>query len=219
MVKILFMASGNGGTMKFIHQAIQSLHLDFEISAVLTDRHCGASEYSTKCNIPIYVYDKWREQTNEIISNITEIKPDIVITNIHKILPPEIFNCCNAQFINLHYSLLPAFGGVIGFKTLELAKAANTQIIGATCHFVTEEVDAGKVIAQAAIPVDWNEDFDAIGNMIFRVACEVILNGLLIITDKELEKYQKQVDIIYSPLLRYDNGVFDDEFWRIIKEL
>lgn len=219
MVKILFLASGNGGTMKFIHQAIQILHLEFEISAVLTDRHCGASEYSLKCNIPTYIYDRWREQTSDVISNIVEINPDIVITNIFKILPPEIFNCCKAKFINLHYSLLPAFGGVIGFKTLELAKASNTQIIGATCHFVTEEVDAGKVIAQAAIPANWDEDFEAIGNKVFRIACEVIFNGLLIIVDKKIENCKEQVGILYSPILRYDNGVFDEDFWRMIKEL
>ena len=219
MVKILFLVSGNGGTMKFIQQAMDRLHLDFQISAVLSDRNCGASEYSSKSNIPTHIYDRWQEQTNEIISDIIEINPDIVITNIYKILPPEIFNCCKAKFINLHYSLLPAFSGVIGFKTLEMAKAANTQIIGTTCHFVTEEVDAGKVIAQAAIPVNWDEDFNVIGNKIFRSACEVILNGLLIITNKKIENCKKQVDIIYSPILRYDNGVFDEEFWRIIKEL
>lgn len=216
MVKILFLASGNGGTMKFIHQAIQILHLDFEISAVLTDRRCGASEYSSKCNIPTYIYDKWREQTAEIISNIVETKPDIVITNIFKILPPQIFNCCKAKFINLHYSLLPAFGGVIGFKTLELAKAANTQIIGTTCHFVTEEVDAGKVISQAAIPVNWEEDFTVIGDKIFRIACESILNGLMILDNKITGSSQK-TDVIYSPGLRYDNSAFTESFWNYIR--
>ena len=215
-MKILFLASGNGGTMKFVHHAIKELNLEAEIVGVISDRKCGSIIYAQNNGIHAQTFTPWRDRTNEIIEAIKSINPDFVITNIFKILPKEIFNCCKAQFINLHYSLLPAFGGVIGFKTLEMAKEANSRIIGATCHFVTEEVDGGRIISQAAIPVDWNESFDLIGDRVFRIACEVFLNGLLI-SDNIIVGESNNSKVLYSPRLRYDNSVFTETFWTKIK--
>lgn len=215
-MKIVFWASGNGGTMKFVHQAIKELSLDAKIVAVISDRDCGSVEYARKNGIPTRVIIPWRERTNEIVKDIQSFDPDYVVTNIFKILPKEIFNCCKAKFVNLHYSLLPSFGGVIGFKTLELAKEVNSQIVGATCHFVEEEVDGGKIISQAAIPVDWNEDFAVIGDRVFRIACEAFLNGLMIL-DNKITGSSKTSTVIYSPSLRYDNSVFTEVFWNYIK--
>lgn len=219
MKKIVFLASGNGGTMKFLHQASIELQLDFSICGVISDRYCGSVTYSKDNSIPTYVFDNWRNQEVEIISTIRELNPDVVITNIFKILSPSLFMCCNAKFINLHYSLLPAFGGVIGFRTLTLAKEANARIIGATCHYVNEIVDAGKIISQAAIPVNWEDDFDKIGNSIFRIACEIFLNALLVIYDIRLNCSSSYSSVLYSPELRYDNSIFDEEFWNKINNL
>ena len=202
--------------MKFVHHAINTLQLDAEIVAVISDRECGSIDYAEKNGIPTKVFKPWRELTEDIVEAIKSFSPDFVITNIFKILPKEIFNCCDAQFINLHYSLLPAFGGVIGFKTLEMAQAANSQIIGATCHYVTEEVDGGKIISQAAMPVEWDEAFDAIGDKVFRIACKTFLNGLLVVDGKSQGR-SNYSGVIYSPELRYDDSVFTESFWTTIK--
>lgn len=215
-MKILFLASGNGGTMKFIHQTSKTLNLDFNICGVISDRNCGSTIYSQQNGFPTYIFNSWRNQEEEIIATIRNLGPDVVVTNIFKVLSSDIFNCCNAQFINLHYSLLPAFGGVIGFKTLELARESNTRIIGATCHYVNEQLDGGRIISQAAIPVDWNEDFSVIGNKIFRIACETILNALLILNRMHIGDSSNS-EVIYSPALRYDNKIFGEDFWNLIK--
>ena len=217
-MRILFLASGNGGTMKFVHQAMRKMKIDGEVVAIISDRECGAIDFARKQFIPYKVFIPWKEKIEEIVEEIKKYSPDIVVTNIHKILPSEIFNCCNAQFINLHYSLLPAFGGVIGFKTLEMARDANTRIIGATCHYVNENVDGGKIISQAAISVDWENDMDKIGNKIFRIACESILNGILIVSEIQIGESSNN-EVIYSPKLRFDNSVFSESFWEQISLL
>ena len=218
-IKLLFLVSGNGGTMKFFHKAIEKLKIDASIVAVIADRECGAVDYAIKNHIPTIVFKHWKEETAAIANEIRLNRPDIVVTNIYKILPSEMFKCCNARFLNLHYSLLPAFGGVIGFKTLEMAKEANTQIIGVTCHYVSEKVDAGKVISQAAIPVEWDAPFDVIGNRVFRIACECFLNGLLLVCNQRIGHSSFNNNVIYSPQLRYDNSLFTESFWHLIKEL
>ena len=217
-MKILFLASGNGGTMKFIHQASKILDLDFSICGVISDRKCGSSIYSHENGFPTYVFDSWRNQEEEIIATIRHLNPDVVVTNIFKILSSDIFSCCHAQFINLHYSLLPSYGGVIGFKTLELARESNSRIIGATCHYVNEQLDGGRIIAQAAIPVDWNEELSLIGNRIFRIACETILNALLLLNRMHIG-VSSNSGVIYSPDLRYDNKKFGEDFWNLIRSL
>lgn len=217
-IKILFLVSGNGGTLKFVHHAMKTLNLDAEIVAAISDRECGAIDFSCKIMIPCHIFKPWKEKLHEITEEIIKYSPDIVVTNIHKILPIEIITCCNAKFVNLHYSLLPAFGGVVGFKTLELAKEANTKIIGATCHFVTEDLDGGDVISQAAIPVDWNDSFNEISNKVFRIACESILNGILILSDTMIGE-SEQDGVIYSPKLRFNKAIFSDSFWNMISKI
>lgn len=197
---------------------MRELNIKAEIVTVISDRDCGAIEYAKRNDIPNKIFKPWRDKTIEIIAEIRKWTPNIVITNIHKILPVEIFSCCNAQFINLHYSLLPSFGGVIGFKTLDLAREANTRIIGATCHYVTEDLDGGQVISQAAIAVDWDKDSEIIGNRVFRIARETILNGILIISGNVIGSSSIS-DAIYSPELKYDNSKFSESFWDMISTL
>jgi len=218
MKKILFLASGGGGTMKFVHLVSQMIEVPFEIVGVLADRECGSTEYCKKNNIDYKIIEPWKKRIEEAVLYIMEIHPDIVVTNIHKILPREVFTCCNAKFINLHYSLLPSYGGVIGFKTLELAKKNNARIIGATCHEVTEIVDGGKILAQSAMAVDWSRDYNSIGNSIFRMACKTILTEIMSICGMN-EEYEANDDFIYSPTLNYDDSFMTEDFWNQIRSV
>ena len=57
------------------------------------------------------------------------------------------------RIINIHPSLLPAFAGGMAPKPQADALAAGVKIAGCTVHVVTEDVDAGPIIAQATVPV------------------------------------------------------------------
>lgn len=200
--------------MIFVNLASKMIDAPFKVVGVYADRECDAIEYAKEEGIITWVFKPWREMTDLIVDNIRELNPDIVVTNISKILPSEIFRCCQAQFINLHWSLLPAFGGVIGFKTLELAKQKNSRIIGATCHYVTEELDGGTIIAQGAIPVDWNDNIDDISRNVFRTACKVLLNAMYVITDST-NHFSASDGFMYSPSLSFDDKFINDEFWSM----
>ena len=54
MNNIVFLVSGNGGTLKFIYEAIKVFRLNIKIKAVISDRDCGATNFSIKNNIPTH---------------------------------------------------------------------------------------------------------------------------------------------------------------------
>ena len=56
------------------------------------------------------------------LKELNKLNPDVIITNIHKIIDSDTLNMFPSKFINLHYSLLPSFAGYIGMETVEKAK-------------------------------------------------------------------------------------------------
>lgn len=214
--KITFLSSGNGGTLKFLYYAIELFKLPFEINIVIADRNCGAIEFAKKNNINSIIINYSKNNDSELIEELKKIKTDIVITNIHKILTSRVLNSTTADFINLHYSLLPAFGGLIGMKTVDEAKKQNCQFIGATCHEVTEELDKGKIICQGLYSVDWKEDITLIYDRVFKIACISFLNGLMAKYATKEEKYNSKLGV-FNPKCCFDVDIIDSEFWAKLK--
>ena len=217
MKNICFLVSGGGGTMKFIDKAIHHLSLPYNISCAIADRECGAINYCISNSIPSIVLHNWKEDDITIEHTLQMYSPDIVITTVHKKISQEIIMSSQAIFINLHYSLLPAYGGVIGFKTLALAKEKQAKIIGVTTHHVTDELDGGNIIAQAAMPVDWSDTLESIGDKIFRMACLTILNTIIRIFNPVETDIENPKDTIYSPKLCFPEDGFSDSFWNSLK--
>jgi phosphoribosylglycinamide formyltransferase 1 len=217
--KILFLSSGNGGTIKFLFYAIKKLRLEtkFDIIKVIADRECGSIEFAQKVGLTNLVIKYNRQNINELYDQIAITnKPDIVITNIHKVLDKEIISIPNINFINLHYSLLPAFEGMIGMKTIEEAKKRNVKFIGTSTHWVNEVVDQGPIICQSSYPVNWDQDsIKDVEQIIFESACLCLLNTLYYDGDQSIVKYQ---EVLYNPGLTFNPGVFDEYFWNEVKK-
>jgi formyltetrahydrofolate deformylase len=82
----------------------------------------------------------------------------IVLAKYMRILTPSFVSAYPEKIINIHHSFLPAF---IGANPYKQAYERGVKIIGATAHFVTDDLDEGPIIAQDVIPVnhrlDWRE--------------------------------------------------------------
>jgi formyltetrahydrofolate deformylase len=74
----------------------------------------------------------------------------IVLARYMRILSGGFLDRCGCPLINIHHSFLPAFAGADPYKA---ANERGVKLIGATAHYVTEELDAGPIIAQETIPV------------------------------------------------------------------
>ena len=69
----------------------------------------------------------------------------VVLARYMQILPPELCARYAGRVINIHHSFLPSFAGA---KPYHQAYQRGVKLIGATCHYVTEELDAGPIIEQ-----------------------------------------------------------------------
>jgi phosphoribosylglycinamide formyltransferase 1 len=74
----------------------------------------------------------------------------VCLAGYMRVLSPWLVRAWSGRMLNIHPSLLPAFPGL---HTHEQALAAGVKLHGCTVHLVTESVDNGPILAQAAVPV------------------------------------------------------------------
>jgi formyltetrahydrofolate deformylase len=78
--------------------------------------------------------------------------PDaIVLARYMQVIPPDLCDAWAGRLINIHHGFLPSFRGA---RPYHQAYTRGVKIIGATCHYVTAELDAGPIIDQDVIRVD-----------------------------------------------------------------
>ena len=75
----------------------------------------------------------------------------VVLARFMQVLPSELCEHWAGRAINIHHSFLPSF---VGARPYHQAFARGVKLIGATCHYVTAELDAGPIIEQDVIRVD-----------------------------------------------------------------
>ncbi|GGK02550.1 formyltetrahydrofolate deformylase [Lentibacillus kapialis] len=79
----------------------------------------------------------------------------LVLARYMQILTPSFVECFQDRIINIHHSFLPAF---VGARPYERAYDRGVKLIGATSHFVTNELDEGPIIEQDIERVDHRDD-------------------------------------------------------------
>lgn len=91
-----------------------------------------------------------------LAAEIDALAPRLVaLAGFMRILTPGFVARYRGRLLNIHPSLLPAFPGL---DTHRRALAAGVKVHGCTVHFVTEALDHGPIVAQAAVPVRADDD-------------------------------------------------------------
>jgi phosphoribosylglycinamide formyltransferase-1 len=155
---IVILISGRGSNM----QAIAEAGLPVNIAAVISNR-AGANglDYAKSRGIPTAVvahgdYASREQFDRALAAAIDAHAPQLVVlAGFMRVLTPWFVGHYAGRMINIHPSLLPAFPGT---DTHRRALEAGVKMHGCTVHFVTAEVDAGPIIAQAAVPVLDDDD-------------------------------------------------------------
>ncbi|GAB3864593.1 formyltetrahydrofolate deformylase [Hymenobacter segetis] len=113
-------------------------------------------DLTRKFNLPFHYLphaDRSRETHEaEVLAVLAQYQPDfVVLAKYMRILTSEFVAHYSNRLINIHHSFLPAF---VGASPYAQAYARGVKIIGATAHFVNEQLDQGPIIAQNVIPID-----------------------------------------------------------------
>lgn len=141
--------------------------LEVEIPFILSN-HEDLSYVAAQFEIPYYhvpfTKDIRSEAEQEQLKLLAEHQIDfIVLARYMQIVSSTIINVYPHKIINIHHSFLPAFAGA---KPYHAAFKRGVKIIGATSHYVTEELDAGPIIEQDVATVSHShsiKDFIAKG--------------------------------------------------------
>jgi formyltetrahydrofolate deformylase len=99
----------------------------------------------------------------EVGALVDKHEPDaVVLARFMQILPPWLCERWAGRALNIHHSFLPSF---VGARPYHQAHARGVKLIGATCHYVTADLDAGPIVEQDVIRV--NHD-DTVSDMVRR---------------------------------------------------
>jgi phosphoribosylglycinamide formyltransferase-1 len=161
-VRLGVMASGSGSNFEAVVAACQAGQLPAEVALlVVNNPGCGASARAERLGIPWQLLDHRSFATREaldaaLIGAFRTTGVDLVVmAGWMRIVTPSLIGAFPQRLLNIHPSLLPSFRGL---DAVGQALAAGVTLAGCTAHLVSEEVDAGQILAQAAVPVHAGDD-------------------------------------------------------------
>ena len=160
-LRIAVLASGRGSNLQAIIDGIEAQQVDAHLVAVISNKQDAvALERARKHGVPdIFVDPKpfagrsdGRDAYDRALLEVLE-KRDVelvLLAGYMKIVTGVLVNAFANRMMNIHPSLLPSFPGLdVQRKAIE----SGCKLAGCTVHFVTEGVDEGPIILQAAVPV------------------------------------------------------------------
>jgi phosphoribosylglycinamide formyltransferase-1 len=156
-LKVGILISGRGSNMAALIRAAQAADYPAEIACVISNREDAAGlEVARKAAVPTTVISHRgypdretfdRKVSAELEAHGVEL---VALAGFMRIQSPWFPKHWAGRQINIHPSLLPAFPGL---HVQRQALDAGVRVSGCTVHFVTPDLDAGPIIAQAAVPV------------------------------------------------------------------
>jgi len=151
-VRLGVLASGKGSNLRNL------VRRGYDVVAVATNRpRCGAAQFAREHGLLLGEFSQRRFDSREerdaaMRDWLREHRVELVVNaGYDRILSPCFTAAFSGRILNVHPSLLPAFAG--GMDAVERALAHGVRITGCTVHVVTDDVDAGPILLQAAVPV------------------------------------------------------------------
>lgn len=160
--KLAVFVSGGGSNFRSIHEACIAGSVHGEVVVLVTNKGgCGGAVYARDNDIPVVLFPRTKEEPNglfasDLVAALRRYEVDfILLAGYLKLIPMELIQAYPKSILNIHPSLLPAFGGkgYFGMKVHKAVIASGARYSGPTIHFVDEHYDTGRILAQRVIPV------------------------------------------------------------------
>lgn len=153
--RVVLMVSKLGHCLADLLWRWRSGELRFDIPCVIANHDDFRAEVERE-GIPFHCIpmtpDTKASAFARIAKLLDEVRADaVVLARFMQVVPPELCNAWAGRMINIHHSFLPSF---VGANPYLRAHDRGVKLIGATCHYVTGELDAGPIIDQEVIRVE-----------------------------------------------------------------
>lgn len=166
LIRIAVLVSGSGSNLQALLDAQQSglLHSG-RVTLVISDNpEAFALERAKAAFVQSLTLDRRKMGAKQVEERILAVMKQecvdlIVLAGFLMILSPDFVCRFEGRIINVHPSLLPAFGGkgFYGIKVHQAALACGVKVSGATVHLVNAEPDGGPILMQQAVRVFKND--------------------------------------------------------------
>ncbi len=171
-LKVGVLISGRGSNMAALIEAARAPGYPAEIAVVISNvATAGGLETARQAAIPAVAIPHKGFPDRESFDRAVSAELDrhgvglVALAGFMRIQSPWFPARWKDRILNIHPSLLPSFPGL---HVQQQALDAGVRISGCTVHFVTAELDAGPIVAQAAVPVLPGDDADRLAARILR---------------------------------------------------
>ena len=171
--RVVAFISGGGSNMLALAKAAAAPDFPAEIVAVFSDKaEAGGLAKAEALGIPTRTFlrkDYASKEAHEmaILDALDALSPDLIcLAGYMRLLSGAFIGRYEGRILNIHPSLLPLFPGL---HTHQRAIDAGMRLAGCTVHFVTEGMDEGPVIVQAAVPILPGDTADALAARVLTV--------------------------------------------------
>jgi phosphoribosylglycinamide formyltransferase-1 len=179
--------SGRGTNLQAIIDATRDGTLDATVAVVISNRGDAAGLTRARtAGIETAVVDHRTFASREafeasLVAELTARQVSLVcLAGFMRLLGGTFLSAFPGAILNIHPSLLPAFPGLDAQRQ---AWAHGVKISGATVHFVTESLDAGPIVLQAAIPVNEDDTPETLAARILEVEHRIYPEAIRIVLE------------------------------------
>ncbi len=197
------LVSGRGSNMEAILRAVAAGSLRARVGLVISSRaDAPALEIAARYGVATRVivpknFGSRAEAGAAIVAALREAEVTLVALAGYKpILDACVVDAFPNAILNVHPSLLPAFAGGMAPRPQSDALAAGVKLSGCTVHFVTNEVDAGPIIAQAAVPVYDDDTVESLADRILEQEHRLLPEALALVADGRVIVEGKRTQIL-----------------------
>ncbi len=163
-IRIAVLISGGGSNLKALHTAIEAgILTNTEIALVVSNKPTAAGlQWATAQGIPTCVITNQSckalglEYEEALLAQLQQHQVEVVVlAGFLRIFTGKLLSAYAGRMVNIHPSLLPAYGGkgMYGMAVHQAVLDNQELFTGCTVHLVTAAVDEGDVLGQATVPV------------------------------------------------------------------
>lgn len=174
--RIAVLASGGGSNLQAIFDYLDARgeQAGGQVVVVASDKStAGALERASRRDVAIATLKSEKETAGVALADLlAQHDVDLVVlSGFLKLIPADVVRRFHGRMINVHPSLLPAFGGagMYGQRVHRAVIESGARVTGVTAHFVDDEYDRGRIIAQWPVPVFGADDAATLAARVLRV--------------------------------------------------